>query len=73
MRRFADLYCTLDASTKTNVKVAALADYFRTVPPADAAWAAYFLTGRKLARAVAVFRIEAGAPAALLPSAASPA
>jgi DNA ligase 1 len=52
MRRFADLYCALDASTKTNAKVAALVAYFRAAPPADAAWAAYFLTGRKLKRAV---------------------
>ena len=52
MRRFADLYGTLDASTRTHAKVAALVAYFRAVPPADAAWATYFLTGRKLARAV---------------------
>ena len=52
MRRFADLYCALDASTKTNAKVAALVAYFRAAPPADAAWATYFLTGRKLKRAV---------------------
>ncbi|MFO1412768.1 MAG: ATP-dependent DNA ligase [Burkholderiales bacterium] len=52
MRRFADLYCALDASTKTNAKVAALAAYFREAPPADAAWATYFLTGRKLVRTV---------------------
>ena len=52
MRRFADLYLALDATTKTNVKVAALAAYFREVEPQDAAWATYFLTGRKLKRAV---------------------
>lgn len=52
MRRFADLYLALDASTRTTVKVAALAAYFRAAPAADAAWATYFLTGRKLKRAV---------------------
>lgn len=61
MRRFADLYCALDASTKTHVKVAALAAYFREAPPADAAWAAYFLTGRKLARAVGSRDLRAAA------------
>ena len=32
--------------------MAALAAYFRAAPPHDAAWAAYFLTGRKLKRLV---------------------
>lgn len=52
MRRFADLYLALDASTGTHAKVAALAAYFRAAAPHDAAWAAYFLTGRKLKRTV---------------------
>src|SRR4029453_5701575 len=52
MRRFSDLYEALDRTTSTNAKVAALAAYFREAPPADAAWAIYFLTGRRLKRVV---------------------
>lgn len=47
MRRFADLYAALDASNKTSDKVAAMRDYFAAAPPEDAAWAVYFLTGRR--------------------------
>ena len=47
MRRFAALYQQLDASTATNDKVAALVAYFADTPPADAAWAVYFLAGGK--------------------------
>lgn len=47
MKRFADLFTRLDETTRTSVKVAALADYFREAPPADAIWAIRFLTGRK--------------------------
>jgi DNA ligase-1 len=52
MRRFWQLYEALDATTSTNAKVAALVAYFRDAPPADAAWAAFFLTGRRLKRVV---------------------
>ncbi|MFY9509591.1 MAG: ATP-dependent DNA ligase, partial [Rubrivivax sp.] len=45
--RFAALYQALDASTATGDKVAALVAYFRAAPPADAAWAVYFLAGGK--------------------------
>ena len=47
MKAFADLYAALDETTKTNDKVAALAAYFSSTSPADAAWAVYFLVGRK--------------------------
>src|SRR5438445_394864 len=47
MKLFADLYATLDETNKTSAKVAALARYFAVAPPADAAWAVFFLTGRK--------------------------
>ena len=47
MRLFADLYFTLDATTRTNDKVAAMRAYFDAAPPADAAWAVYFLSGRR--------------------------
>jgi ATP-dependent DNA ligase len=47
MRAFADLYAALDQTTKTNEKVARLVSYFRAAPAPDAAWAIYFLSGRK--------------------------
>jgi DNA ligase-1 len=50
VKRFAALYEAIDRTTSTNAKVAALVDYFRSAPPADAAWAVYFLTGRRLKR-----------------------
>ena len=52
MRRFSALYEAIDQTTSTNAKVAALTTYFRDAPPADAAWAIYFLTGRRLKRVV---------------------
>ncbi|OSZ62932.1 ATP-dependent DNA ligase [Hydrogenophaga sp. IBVHS2] len=47
MKDFADLYAELDATTSTQAKVAALVRHFARVGPADAAWAAYFLSGGK--------------------------
>jgi ATP-dependent DNA ligase len=47
MKAFADLYTALDETTKTTRKVQALVDYFGRVSAADAAWAVYFLIGRK--------------------------
>ncbi|PYQ40258.1 MAG: ATP-dependent DNA ligase, partial [Acidobacteria bacterium] len=52
MRAFAALYDALDRTTSTNKKVAALAAYFAATPPEDAAWALYFLTGRKIKRLI---------------------
>ena len=45
MKAFAELYANLDATTSCNAKLAALQAYFRDAPPADAAWAVYFLCG----------------------------
>jgi DNA ligase-1 len=53
MKRFAALFAALDHTTSTNLKVEAMVDYFRAAPPADAAWAAFFLTGRRLKRVAA--------------------
>ena len=47
MRRFTALYMALDATTKTNQKIAAMRDYFAAATPADAAWALFFLSGRR--------------------------
>jgi DNA ligase-1 len=52
MRRFAELYEALDRTTSTSRKVAALAAYFGSAPPEDAAWALFFLTGRKIKRLI---------------------
>lgn len=58
MRDFARLYHKIDSTTKTNRKVAAMVDYFRSAPPADAAWAAYVLSGRKLRQLVPTKRLR---------------
>jgi DNA ligase-1 len=50
VRRFADLYATLDRTSSTNAKVQALEGYYRSAPPEDAAWAVHFLAGRRLLR-----------------------
>jgi DNA ligase-1 len=50
LRRFIRLYEALDRTTSTSAKVAAMADYFRRAPAGDAAWALFFLTGRKVKR-----------------------
>lgn len=47
MRAFANLYRDLDETTKTSEKVEAMARYFQAVSPAEAAWAVYFLSGRR--------------------------
>ncbi len=52
MTRFAKLYDAIDRTTSTNAKVAAMVEYFKAAPPADAAWAVFFLTGRRLKRLV---------------------
>jgi DNA ligase-1 len=50
VQAFSELFEELDATTATGVKVAAMVRYFRTAAPADAAWAAYILSGRRLKR-----------------------
>ncbi len=50
MNRFTALFTRLDETNKTLAKQAALVEYFRDAPPGDAAWAVYFLSGRKLKR-----------------------
>jgi len=50
MRRFAELFESLDRTTSTNDKVAAMAAFFRDAPKRDAAWVLFILTGRKLKR-----------------------
>ena len=53
MKRFAQLYAALDGTTSTLAKVDAMKRYFLEAPPADAAWALYFLSGRRFKRLLA--------------------
>ena len=52
MIRFATLFAALDSTNATNAKVEAIARYLASAPAADAAWAVFFLTGRRLTRLV---------------------
>jgi DNA ligase-1 len=52
MRRFAELYWRLDATTGVNEKLAALRDYFSAAPPEDAVCALHVLSGGRQSRAV---------------------
>ena len=47
MRDFAKLYAELEATTRTSEKIDAMRRYFEGAAPGDAAWAIYFLAGRK--------------------------
>lgn len=61
MKRFAELYAALDATTKTNEKIAAMRHYFSIADPSDAAWAIHFLSGGKLSRLVTTRLLRAWA------------
>jgi DNA ligase 1 len=52
VRAFGELFDALDATTSLNEKLIELVRYFSAAPAADAAWAAYFLSGRRLKRLV---------------------
>ncbi|MDH3263585.1 MAG: ATP-dependent DNA ligase [Paracoccaceae bacterium] len=68
MKHFARLFAALDATTRTNEKVAALADYFREAPEADRLWTVALLSGRRPKRSVTATRLgEWAAEAAGLP------
>lgn len=68
MKRFAELYTALDETNRTSAKVDALARYFTRADPADAAWALYFLIGRRPRQAVPLPKLRAWAvEAAALP------
>jgi DNA ligase-1 len=57
VKRFVALFQELDSTTKTNVKVAAMARYFLDAPPEDAVWGLYLLTGRRTKRPVNVTKL----------------
>jgi DNA ligase 1 len=48
VKRFTQLYCELDQTTRTNDKLAALERYFSEAPAENAVWALHFLAGRKI-------------------------
>ena len=52
MQHFAEMFRRLDRTTKTNAKVAALADYFREVPDQDKLWTMALLSHRRPKRTV---------------------
>ncbi len=52
MKRFAQLFQQVDATTSTNAKVQALADYFQTEQPRNLVWALYLLLGKTRRRLV---------------------
>jgi DNA ligase-1 len=58
VKAFAALYAALDETIRTAEKVAAMARYFAAARPADAAWAVYFLSGRKPRQAVPSKRLR---------------
>src|SRR5688572_16261518 len=47
MKAFVELFTRLDETNRTSEKTAALIDYFSISDSLDAAWAIYFLSGRK--------------------------
>jgi DNA ligase-1 len=58
MKAFAALFAQLDESTKTSVKVAALAEYFRTAPDNDKLWTMALFTGRRPKRVITATRLR---------------
>src|SRR4029453_16492472 len=58
VKAFADLYAALDETTRTTERGAARPQSSPPPPPADAAWAVYFLSGRKPRQAVPSKRLR---------------
>ncbi|MFO7806400.1 MAG: ATP-dependent DNA ligase [Paracoccaceae bacterium] len=58
MKDFADLFARVDESTKTTVKVAAMADYFRTAPDADKLWCVALFSHRRPRRTITATRLR---------------
>src|ERR1700761_4304715 len=50
MEAFTALFYQIDQTQSTNEKVEYLQTYFEAAQPEDAAWALFFLSGRKLKR-----------------------
>jgi DNA ligase-1 len=58
VKRFARLFREIDETTKTAEKVNAIVRYLADVPPADAAWAVWFLSGNRPKRLLPVRRLS---------------
>ena len=68
MKGFAALFEQIDQTTKTNLRVAALADYFQSAPEQDRLWTIALFSGRRPKRAVTTTRLrEWASEAAALP------
>lgn len=52
MKNFAALFTALDQTTKTSLKVAAMAEYFRTASDADKLWCVALFSGRRPKRVI---------------------
>jgi len=58
MKRFAELFEELDATTRTNEKLKALSSYFEQAPPNDRLWALALLAGRRPKRQVTATQLR---------------
>lgn len=58
MKAFAHLFTRIDQTTKTNAKVAALAEYLRDAPDDDRLWTVALFSGRRPKRAVTTTRLR---------------
>lgn len=58
MRTFATLFARVDQTTRTTLKVAALAEYFQHAPPQDRLWTIALFSGRRPRRAVSTTHLR---------------
>jgi DNA ligase-1 len=58
MKRFAELFATIDQTTRTTPKVAALARYLAEAPEADRLWTVALFSGRRPRRAITTTRLR---------------
>ena len=58
MKDFAALVTALDQTTRTNLKVSEMADYFRTAPDDDRLWAVALLSGRRPRRSITTTKLR---------------
>ncbi len=58
MKDFARLFTQIDQSTKTTVKVAALAEFFTTAPETDRLWTIALFSGRRPKRTITTTRLR---------------
>lgn len=52
MKQFARLFEQIDQTQSTNEKIQFMVDYFQKAPSSDAAWALYFLSGKRMKRLI---------------------